>query len=466
MNQRRGSNIKSLAGTVASQGVILILAAVTGFVLPKAMGVEAYGYWQAYLFYLAYIPLFGLGFNDGLTLIYGGMEQSQLPLRKIRSAVRLIVVALAVLGVAGSFLTSSFLVGEYRVVFSLLSLSIPLVALQCIVLSLFLAGGRTSLYNLVNVIAKALAVVFYLALIVASFTSSEAMMAVDFLARLIITLLCVILGWKFLVGPADNLRTGLSELSDKICSGIKITVAILCSMFIPVCGRMIIEWNEPIAVYGVYSFAMTLLTIVMAFTSAAGTVIFPMMKRVDESALLARYKDMSFATSVMVIAALILYAPLCLIIQFYLTEYGSALLYLHILLVMCIPLGRAQLVVTPFYKVFRMEKSFLVLNIAGAMGMLVCTFMVYGIFHSVLSVAIASAVTLYIWVFCLEAFFARKQSIALDARQMVIELAMGLIFVLAGQTQDALVFTVGYAVALLLLFVVERKRLRRLVSRA
>lgn len=460
------SNVKSLVGTVLSQGIILILAAVTGFVLPKAMGVEAYGYWQAYLFYLTYLPLFGLGFNDGLTLLYGGRDQSQLPLPKIRSAVRVVILVLAVVAIAGFALSSFFLEGEYSVVFGLLSLSIPLVALQCILLSLFLAVGRTQLYNIVNVIAKAFAVVFYLALIFASCTSSEAMMAVDFFARLLVTLLCLAIGWSFVVGPADDLRAGLAELSEKVRAGLKITVAILCSMFIPVCGRMIIEWSEPIAVYGVYSFAMTLLTIIMAFTNAAGTVVFPMMKRVDESALLARYKDLAFLTSVIVAVSLIFYAPLCMVVRYYLTDYVGALPYLHVLLVMCIPLGKAQLVLTPFYKVFRMEGSFLVLNVIGALGMLGCTFAAYSLFRSVVAVAVSSAVVLYAWVFCLEAFFARKRSLSLEVRNILIDVAMGFAFVIAGQTQDVLWFTALYVAVVLALCAVERKRLLRFVERA
>ena len=56
------TNIKKLLITCFVQGFILLLSVLSGFVLPEKMGPTNYGYWQVYLFYLAYLNIFGLGF--------------------------------------------------------------------------------------------------------------------------------------------------------------------------------------------------------------------------------------------------------------------------------------------------------------------------------------------------------------------------------------------------------------------
>jgi O-antigen/teichoic acid export membrane protein len=85
------SGIKRILLTILTQGVILLLSIITGFVLPQKMGPEAYGYWQVYLFYLVYLNIFGLGFNDGIALFYGGHDYNKLPFETIRSEMRIFV---------------------------------------------------------------------------------------------------------------------------------------------------------------------------------------------------------------------------------------------------------------------------------------------------------------------------------------------------------------------------------------
>ncbi|MCO5385779.1 MAG: hypothetical protein NHB14_08450 [Desulfosporosinus sp.] len=73
--------VKNVIFSVLAQGISFALSIFTGFLLPKAMGVTQYGYWQVYLFYIGYIMLFCFGFNDGLYLRYGNLDYGQLLLR-------------------------------------------------------------------------------------------------------------------------------------------------------------------------------------------------------------------------------------------------------------------------------------------------------------------------------------------------------------------------------------------------
>jgi hypothetical protein len=161
------------------------------------------------------------------------------------------------------------------------------------------------------------------------------------------------LGGSFSLAKSASAREGFGALTEQTKAGINITLAIIASTFIPVCGRLIIEWNESIATYGIYSFAMSLLGIVMVFTVTAGMVIFPLLKKLDIEKLPAYYKKFVFICDTLIYVALLAYIPLVLIIQLIMTQYLPALDYLHILIVMCLPLGRMQLLMTAYYKAFQ-----------------------------------------------------------------------------------------------------------------
>lgn len=458
------SGIVKILLTLLTQAAIMALSVVTEFVLPNKMGSEMYGYWQIYLFYLSYIPLFGLGFNDGLTLFYGGKEYADLPYKKIRSAVRLFSVYLLAAAVICFFLSMAVFSGERRFIYEILSVSIPLVALQCVVLSVFLAVGRTSVYNGINFIAKAVAVAFYLVLIfVLGITASRQMIMADFAARFAVAALSIIIGRKFIFGHAEPARLGFGELSEKMRSGIKITLAALISQFIPVCGRLVVEWNEPVATYGKYAFAMSLLTVIMTFTSAAGSVFFPVLKKFDEQKLSSYYGIFSALYHALIYLALILYIPMLFIVRRFMKEYVPVLGYIHILLVMCVPLGKMQLILVAYYKAYRKERPLFISNLIGGACVLACTFAAYYLFRSVEAVAAATSAVMYLWTLGTEIYLTKKIGAPFDKKSCAAEIIMMAVFLGAAWGQDIVRFAAIYGAALVLYVIIFRKQIKEFI---
>ena len=455
--------IRKLVLTVLSQGIILGLSVITGFLLPGKMGPENFGYWQIYLFYLAYLNLFGFGFNDGIALFYGGYYYKDLPFEKLRSAMKvacLIQALICAVGVGGVLLF--FGSGIYRTIYLALVLNIPLTCLQCIILTTFLSVGKTELYNLINLILKVITVGFYLCILAFGYENAPSMILVDTLARLIITVVCFILGKDFLFGKSAPFSIGIKELAEKSRSGFLITIALISSMLMPVLGRTVIEHLEPIGVYGIYSFAMSLLTIILSFTSVLGTVIFPLIKRMDEGEMTKSYTKFSVICDSFVVLALFLYLPLMFIVTSFLQKYLPALDYLHFLLVMCLPLGRAQLLVTPFYKAKRYEKQLFFANVAGVVAMFVVLYGAYFLFQSVVAVAIFSTVILTLWTFVAEIYLNRENGVKPVIRQTVLQLMAMILFCIAGSLRSYVLFTLIYGAGVLLYFFLARKDLTSL----
>lgn len=450
--------IKKIAATAATQAVILGLSVITGFILPNSMGPEKYGYLQVYLFYLAYINLFGLGFNDGIALFYGGYGYSELPFNRLRSAMRFFYIYIALITLVSFFAASQISGAEYRNIYQMLAVNIPITCLQCIVLTVFLSVNKTAIYNVINLMIRVLATALFLTIILAGITSAEYMIYADTVSRLLVTIPCIILARKFLFGKDASLKSGMQEFSEKSKSGINITLAIIASTFIPVAGRVIIEWNEPIAVYGIYSFAMTLLTVIIAFTNTAGTVFFPVLKRLPADKLPSLYGKFSFICETLVYIALLAYIPLFIIVDKFMPEYVTVLGYMHILLVMCVPLGKMQLLLTPYYKAMRFEKPFFAANILGLAAMIGATAVSYLIFRSVISVAICSTLVLIVWTVITEKYLTKRIGYASDKVGLLTQFIVMAGFVIAGSFENLYIFALIYGFVLTAYLIFFRKK--------
>lgn len=80
---------KNLVYTLSSQGVSIILGILKVLILPFILGIEEFGYWQVYLLYVGYLGILSFGFNDGIMLKYGSLNNNQLPKPLLRSSIQI-----------------------------------------------------------------------------------------------------------------------------------------------------------------------------------------------------------------------------------------------------------------------------------------------------------------------------------------------------------------------------------------
>lgn len=99
-------NFKALARNVSvaffAQGVAMAVNIAVSLLVPKALGVEEYGYWQLFIFYASYVGFGHLGLNDGVYLINGGTKRCDIDKKSVNSQMVLsfsfqIIIALAIL---------------------------------------------------------------------------------------------------------------------------------------------------------------------------------------------------------------------------------------------------------------------------------------------------------------------------------------------------------------------------------
>lgn len=57
---------------LCSNMINMLVSVAIGFILPKYLTLESYGYYKLFQFYINYAGLLHLGYADGIFLRYGG----------------------------------------------------------------------------------------------------------------------------------------------------------------------------------------------------------------------------------------------------------------------------------------------------------------------------------------------------------------------------------------------------------
>ena len=65
------SLLKNIIAVAFSNCTNIIAGVVVGFIIPKILSMDDYGYYKTFTLYTTYIGLFNLGLADGIVLKYG-----------------------------------------------------------------------------------------------------------------------------------------------------------------------------------------------------------------------------------------------------------------------------------------------------------------------------------------------------------------------------------------------------------
>lgn len=454
------TGIRKIGFALVTQALILLCSFVLSLVMPKYMGKEMYGYWQIYYFYLNYINFITFGYNDGLVLKYGGMEKENIPIERLRSGNCVIFLLSVVIMLCGLTIVNLADLSEtYTFIYSILLISMPCICMFNVITSIFLATNRQEKYNLFNLINRCLMTIGCCGFLFLGVKNYKSMIWIDYTARILVTAAVIIAGLYFLKGKRTTLKEGLQETKENCFAGIFVTMGALLAALVPVSGRVVLEKNASITEYASYSFAMSVLALVVTFTSAIGMVFFPMLKNLTEEKMLDYYNKIEKTYLLVICLALGAYIPAVLIIKYFLTDYIDVLNYLYLIFALCVPLGKLQMVVTPYMKAFRMEKKYFAMNLAGVLCIFSGCEIAYSLTESVYSVALLTLLLFMLWDVVVEACVKRQLKVG-KVSNIFLEALVVVFFVLIAAINNLSVFAIVYC-AIIITFLMALMRRKR-----
>lgn len=387
-------NVKrNMAIALSAQGVVLVIGMLKSLLLPHALEVEGFAYWQQYLLYSGFVGVFALGFNDGVYLLYGDKEYADLPFTRLRMAFRLY---------CGLLLLFSFLVIGYAIsipdpgrsfAFAFVGVDIVIACIVGLFTYILQITNQFMWYSICTVVDKVVFIGFVTALVMAGCNEFRVFVALDVACRCIsLFLIC----WRcreVIAGEASPLPEGAREFVCDARVGINLMFANFASMLVTNLGRFIVDLFGGLASYAFYSFGMSLTNLVLQFVTAASTVLYPALKRVSAANLPRHFSEIDKAVLIIGGFGLCLYFPVHFAVTMFYQKYADVLAYLDVLFVAAFFQAKMALLVNTFYKTLRMERRLFVVNIQCVVAFAALAAASFGITRSVWWIAASTALT-------------------------------------------------------------------------
>ncbi len=437
------SGIKNVVYSIAAQGLSFVLSIVTGLMLPKAMGITQYGYWQVYLFYIGYIMLFSFGFNDGLYLRYGSLDYQQLPFEKLRSAMRVFIALISI--VACLLFGLSFLEQSPNKVFAFctVSLNLLIMGINGTLLTILQFTNRIKLNSILTIANKLLFVTLIIPLLLLRWVDFRLIVAADILTRMLLLAVNIYKSKELFIGKAQNIADGFQEYWKDVQIGVKLMFANVMSSLLVGIGMFIVERFMPIETYGLYSFATTITSFALIFITASSLSLYPLLRRLPENALPNLYKNLNTLLCIGLFLLLAGYYPLYYLIKYQFSNFAGIFDYFYLMFIIVVSQGKMQFLINTYYKVLREEKAMLVANVSGVIVALLAILPAFYFTHSIFSIVAGTTITLIWRCYASEIYLKKKMGIK-GYGNIVVELSMMGLFIICVISGKPLMGFVSY----------------------
>lgn len=423
-----------------SQGVSLLVSAATSLVVPKALGVTEFGYWQLFLFYSTYIGFFHFGLNDGVYLLNGGSLRNDVDKRDLNSQFIVGVVFQSLIAFAVVLLSSSLSLEGNRA-FVIVAVSIYMVIYNALYYLgyMFQAFGETRLFSRAVLVSRVSFIIPLATLLLFGVSDYRFYVLGQIGSQ------CIALVWS-MCKAKDVLNAGLLSLSSSVCLafrsvrvGIKLMLSNIASSLVLGILRFVVDAKWGIEVFGQLSLSLSLVNFILAFVSQVGMVLFPALRRADRNELKKIFSYMQDVLALGMPACYGFVQPVIALLSLWLPAYKESLIYLIYLLPVCVFDAQMSILGTTYLKVLRGERALLLLNMgavsvsaAGAVfGIGIFDSLEIGLLSVVLAIALRSIAA--------EAITATIMGIDWESPITLLEFALTIVYFLINTLTDGYV---------------------------
>lgn len=408
---------QELIMVLGSNILILLSSVLTGFVIPKLMGVENYSYYKTFTLYTSYTALFHFGFIDGILLKHGADDFTMLNRKLFRTNSQFFILfqllLTVILMVVSLFLHES----AYTFIFIMLAIYMLFSNITSYYQFISQATLRFRELSLRKVIQSSLTVIAVLILFMYGCIHSG--YVVSFKTYIIITVIitATLTFWyiwtyrDITFGERNNFRESKRSLQTYFKNGIYLTVAYQVSTLVFTIDSQYISILFNKSTYAMYAFAYSLIQMILTVLNAVSTVLFPYIKRQTITAAMKFYPKAIEYILLVVYAAMLGYYPIAIFIHYFLPEYVGSLGYFQILfpgvgLTCCI-----TLITFNYFKIIDKSKLYFRISIGVLVWSALINMIVYLIFKSSYAIAFAALVTLLIWHLGTELYLVKRYHI-------------------------------------------------------
>ena len=449
---------RNVAISILAQALSLAVSVVLNLFVPKYFSIEDFSYWQTFLLYNGYVGVLHFGLLDGLMLRYAKYDYSELNKDAISAQFIFLLIILTVFSVLGALAMFLFTGVPNKLIVLFVSISILTVNLVTYNSYLFQLTNRITNYSILLVLQRLIFGVLVTAAIILKWNQFY-WLCIAYLAGEVIACLYAIPYNKGLYFNTHySLKEAKVEIWESLKCGILLLLANWSSILIVNGGRMVIQWHWPLSEFGKVSFSFSITGLFLTFIQAIGIVLFPSLSRIEQQHLPGIYENLKYKMSYILLLLMLLYYPICALLQLWLPQYVESLVYLGYLLPTIIYSSKVSMLTNNFLKIYRREKAMLYINfftvILAFTGFLLFAY----VFENLILLLLWSVVAVMVRSILSERIVDKildKKSYGIN----IIEIVASITFIITANTLSLTYGFIVYAVMLALLFLLSKHRL-------
>lgn len=411
--------LKDTILVILSNVCVLVSGIVVGICIPKMMSTEEYGNYKIFTLYISYAALLQFGFVNGIYLLYGGVQYSDLPKEKMQAYFRYFIfmqlgiffAVFLIIGVITYCVTKEFipqmlifliviesLVRNIIYFFQLLS--------QAVQKFKQLSGINTIKSFITIIIIGLLYILLWRGEI--NFVSSNLYMLLYILLDIGIMICYIILYRKIIIGKAEKSYVIYGDLLSFHKVGLPLLIGGMLANLLLVLDRQFVSMFFPKEVYGVYSFAYSMLNLISVLITSVAVLIYPTLKQLKKEDVIKKYTSNVMYISILVSICLCIYFPLKEFIYWFLPNYADSVEVFKIILPGLGLSCSISVVLSNYYKVLDEIKKYTQICFVILVIAIINNMLAYAINRTTIAISEASIATIIIWYWYAESYLAKK----------------------------------------------------------
>ncbi len=407
----------------------MLVSFVIILIVPKLLGVEEYGYWQLYLFYLSYVGFLHFGWNDGIYLKYGGEKYKDLNKDLFFSQFWMLVIFQVVVGIVILGAAEILIVDSSKLyIVKMISICTILVNVRYMLIYILQGTNRIKEYAQITILDRVFYCLLILLFLLLGARDFKLLIIADVIGKSISLFYAIYCCREIVFNKISKFYLSLRETRENISIGIKLMFANIASILIIGVMRFSIEKTWDVATFGKISLILSISNLMMIFINAVGIIMFPILRRVNTSTLPNIFRVLRTILMLLLLGLLIFYYPLKLAFSIWLPQYADSLIYLALVFPMCIYEGKMAMLINTYLKTMRKEKLMLVINLVSVLLSIILSITSTVVFKSISLSLISIVVLLAFRCILAEIILSRKLEVPI-IKDTIYEVAMTFVFI-------------------------------------
>lgn len=424
---------KNIVYTIGANFLTFFMGIVSGFIIPKFLGVEEYGYIKLFTFYTSYVGLTHLGFLDGIYLKYGAFDYEDIPKKKFRGYFYFLLITQLIEFLLGIVLLKTITVPAEReiiIIFTLLNMILINITTFFVFIHQFTKRFKTLSINLV--LNKLIYIISSLILIYLNILNYKGLIILQTIINLIILIIYIKMNKELVIGV---FKLGIIEIKECVIlikEGFFILIGNFMSILMIGMDRIFIDKVYGLHEFAMYSFAYTLISLFFILLNSLNSVIYPYLTRMEKKEQGMMYEKIRLVLISLMGILMISYFIIKGIVINYLPEYKESLKIFVFLVPTVMYSAHINILILNYYKVLKKSKEYTKNNCVALIIALISNSLAVIIFDNFVWVAIATLISFIIWLLYSDIYFAKLLKIKYKKMMCVETLIIISFFVTSG----------------------------------